>query len=412
MEQNTWLVLFLSLGLGLLVGLQREYASSKTAGIRTFPLITLLGTLCGLLAKEYSGWILVAGLLSVVGLLIMGFFQRPKTEWKGEGITTEMAVLIMYAVGAYLVFGEMAVAVVITGVVTVLLHFKTHLHGWVDKIGETDLRAIMQFVLISMVILPVLPDRTYDAYDSLNPRNIWLMVVLIVGISLTGYFLYKLVGDKAGVFLGGILGGLISSTATTLSYARLGKTVTATKLAAFVIVTASAVSLVRVMVEISLVAPSHVLTFLVPLGFELAAMVILVTIMFFQHRKEKSIMPVQHNPAQLKGAIIFALLYAAISFVSAFAKEKFGNEALYIVSVISGLTDLDAVTLSTAKMTEQNAIGASLGWRLVMVAALSNLVFKAGIAIVIGNRQLGRTVALLFGLLIACGLAIIFLWPS
>jgi uncharacterized membrane protein (DUF4010 family) len=412
MEYNTWLILFLSLGLGLLVGLQRESASSKTAGIRTFPLITLLGTLCGFLGKEFGGWVIVAGLIAVVGLLLMGFFQRPKTEWIGEGITTEVAVLIMYATGAYLVFGEMAVAVVVTGIVTVLLHFKTHLHGWVDKIGETDLRAVMQFVLITMVILPVLPDRTYDLYDSLNPRNIWLMVVLIVGISLTGYFLYKLVGDKAGVFLGGVLGGLISSTATTLSYSRLGKTETATKLAAFVIVTASGISLIRVMVEISLVAPSHVQAFLLPLGTELAAMVVLITIMFFQHRKEKSKMPVQHNPAQLKSAIVFALLYGVISFISAFVLDKFGNEALYGVSVISGLTDLDAVTLSTAKMTEQNMIEASLGWRLVMVAALSNLVFKAGIAIVIGNRQLGRTVGILFGLLIAFGLAIIFLWPS
>ncbi|HEV7782758.1 MAG TPA: MgtC/SapB family protein [Chitinophagaceae bacterium] len=411
MEHNTWLLIFLSLGLGLLVGLQRESADSKTAGIRTFPLITMLGTICGLLAKEFNGWILLAGLIAVTALLVIGFFQRPREQWEGGGITTEAAVLIMYATGAYLVFGELAIGVVVTGIVTLLLHFKTHLHGWVDKIGETDLRAIMQFVLISMVILPVLPDRTYDQYDSLNPRNIWLMVVLIVGISLTGYFLYKIVGQRAGVFLGGILGGLISSTATTISYSKLGKTATATRLAAFVIVTASGVSLARVMAEIGLVAPSHVQTFLFPLAFELAAMILLITVLFFQHRKEKSTMPVQQNPAQLKGAILFALLYALISFISALAKDKFGKEALYVVSVISGLTDLDAVTLSTAKMTEQKTIEASLGWRLIMVAALSNLVFKAGIAMVIGNRRLGRTVAILFGLLIGCGLAIIFLWP-
>ncbi len=412
MEYNTWLLLFLSLGLGLLVGLQRQSADSKTAGIRTFPLITLLGTICGLLAREFNGWILMAGLLAVTALLIITFFQRPKSEWEGGGITTEVAVLIMYATGAYLVFGELAIGVVVTGIVTLLLHFKTRLHGWVDRIGDKDLRAVMQFVLISMVILPVLPDRTYDQYGSLNPRNIWLMVVLIVGISLTGYFLYKIVGQRAGVFLGGILGGLISSTATTMSYSKLGKTVTSTSLAAFVIVTASGVSLVRVMAEISLVAPSHIETFLFPLGIELAAMVILIAILFFQHRKEKSTMPEQTNPAQLKGAIIFALLYGLISFLSAFVKNKFGNDALYAVSVVSGLTDLDAITLSTAKMTEQKTIEASLGWRLVMVAALSNLVFKAGIAIVIGGRQLGKTVAILFGLLILCGLALIFLWPS
>ena len=220
MEHNIWLLMFLSIALGLLVGFQRESSNSRTAGIRTFPLITLLGTVCGLSAKEYSAWIVVAGFLGVTALLIVGNLQKLKKEDKDSGITTEAAVLLMFAIGAFLPFGEMAVAVVLTGVITVLLHFKTTLHGWVDRIGEHDLRGIMQFVLISMVILPVLPNETYDNYEALNPRDIWLMVVLIVGIGLAGYFLYKIVGDKAGVLLGGILGGLISSTATTLAYAK------------------------------------------------------------------------------------------------------------------------------------------------------------------------------------------------
>src|SRR5688572_9979928 len=156
--ENIWALLFLSAALGLLVGLQRESSNSQTAGIRTFPLITLSGTVCGLLAKEFGGWILAAGLIAVVALLVMSNVQRIKSKQEGSGMTTEFAVLLMYAVGAYLVFGEPAPAVVITGVITVLLHFKTTLHSWVDKFGEHDLRAIMQFVIISMVILPVLPD--------------------------------------------------------------------------------------------------------------------------------------------------------------------------------------------------------------------------------------------------------------
>lgn len=123
-------------------------------------------------------------------------------------------------------------------------------------------------------------------------------------------------------------------------------------------------------------------------------------------------MPEQGNPAQLKSAIIFALLYSGISFISAMAKDKFGNDALYVVSILSGLTDLDAITLSTAKMTDQKSIEPSLGWRLVLVAALSNLVFKGGMAIVIGNRYLGKNILFLFGVLIIAGLAILFLWPG
>jgi len=413
MADNIWLLLFLSVALGLLVGLQRESSNSQTAGIRTFPLITLLGTVCGLLSKEFGGWILAAGFIAITTLLVLGNLQRIKNKQEDNGMTTEVAVVLMYAVGAYLVFGKPAPAVVLTGIITVLLHFKTTLHGWVDKFGQHDLQAIMQFVIISMVILPVLPDTTYDVYESLNPRNIWLMVVLIVGISLIGYFLYKFLGDKAGALLGGILGGLISSTATTLSYAKTAnRNITAAKLAVFVIMTASAVSMIRVIAEISVVAPRSFMAFIYPLATELLLMIILAGILFFSHRKEKAGLTEQHNPAELKGALIFALLYAAISFVSAFTLDRFGNQALYAVSVISGLTDLDAITLSTAKMTEEQSIEASLGWRLILVATMSNLLFKGIMAMTLGGGYLRKQLAFLFGILILGGLGILFLWPS
>lgn len=413
MQNDQWLILLLSLGLGLLVGMQRQFANSKTAGIRTFPLITLTGTFCGFLASEFDGWILAIGFLAIASLMVMANILRPKEDRGEIGMTTEIAALLMYAVGAYLVFGEQLIAIVVTGVITVLLHFKSTLHGWVGRFGENDLKAIMQFVLITMIILPVLPDKTYDQYESLNPKNIWLMVVLIVGISLVGYFIYKFIGSKAGVLLGGILGGLISSTATTISYSRMAqKTTTFTKLAAFVILTASAVSLVRVMIEISIVAPSSFKAFIFPLGALLLVMIILVFVLFFSNRKEKAEMPAQTNPAELKGALIFALLYGGISFISAFVKDNFGNQALYIVSVVSGLTDLDAITLSTAKMSEQKSIETSLGWRLILVATLSNLVFKGGMAIAMGNKQLGKVVASLFAILIVSGILIVLFWPT
>jgi uncharacterized membrane protein (DUF4010 family) len=412
-ENNLYLLLGLSLGMGLLVGLQREYASSKTAGIRTFPLITITGTVCGLLAKEFDVWILVAGFLGVISLLIIGSIQKIKDNQEGGGITTEAAVLLMFSLGAYLVFGEPIVAVVLTGVTTVLLHFKTSLHGWVNKIGEQDLRAVMQFVLITMVILPVLPNTTYDQYEVLNPRDIWLMVVLIVAISLSGYFAYKLLGDRIGALLGGILGGLISSTATTVSYSKIAaRNMTAGKFAAFVIITASAISLVRVLIEIRIVAPSSFMNLAFPLVAELAVMIILTGILSFKQRKGDFKMQDQKNPAELKSAITFGLLYAVISFLSAAAKDKFGIEGLYVVSILSGLTDMDAITLSTAKMAEQKTIDASLGWRLILIAFLANLVFKGGIAMVIAGKDFAKTITLLFGIAILTGLAILFIWPS
>lgn len=410
---SPWILIFLSIALGMLVGLQRESVDSKTAGIRTFPIVTLSGTLCGFLAEHYQVWVIAAGMIALAGLLVISNLGRIRSKEQDIGLTTEVAVLLMFALGAYLVKGDLAIAVVITGVVTVLLHFKSVLHGWVDRIGSKNLMGIMQFVLISMVILPVLPNETYDAYDSFNPRETWLMVVLIVGISLAGYFIYKLWGDKAGVLLGGILGGIISSTATTLSYAKKAKQSPGTvPLAAFVLVTATAVSLCRVMVEITVVAPREAGALLMPIALELAAMVVLVVILFIQNRKTKNTMPEQGNPAQLKSAIIFALLYAAVRFISEAAKQELGNDALYAVSFISGLTDLDAITLSTARMTNLGEIEASLGWRLILLAMVSNLIFKAGLAYVWGGRVLGHRVALLFGLLAVVAALLFFLWPG
>jgi uncharacterized membrane protein (DUF4010 family) len=413
MEESIWYLIFISLGLGLLVGLERQSVDSKTAGIRTFPMVTLMGTVCGLLGITYGGWVIAAGFLAVTAVLVVSNIHRMRMNDDSPGMTTEIAVLLMYSIGVFLVQKNYPVAIVMTGVITVLLHFKTTIHGWVDRIGEKDLLGIMQFILISMVILPILPNQSYDRYDSLNPRETWLMVVLIVGISLVGYFLYKIFGGKAGVLLGGILGGLISSTATTLSYAKKAAAGQgAEKLAAFVILTASAVSMIRVLVEVSVVAPSSFRQIAIPLAAELAVMVLLVAILFLRHRKESNEMPEQGNPAQLKSAVTFALLYAAVRFITAAVQTEFGNEALYIVSIVSGLTDMDAITLSTARMAESGEIEDSLAWRLILIATMANLVFKGGMALVLGGRALGKLVLILFGILIAAGLVIFFTWPS
>ena len=289
MLESNWYLLFISIGLGLIVGLERESADSKTAGIRTFPMVTLMGTVSGLLAQVYGGWTIAAGLICVTAVLVISNIHRMRLKDESPGMTTEIAVLLMYVIGVYLVEKNYPLAVVVTGVVVVLLHFKTTIHRWVDRIGQKDLVGIMQFILISMVILPILPDQSYDKYESLNPKEIWWMVVLIVGISLVGYFVYKIFGGKAGGLLGGILGGLISSTATTLSYAkRAASGGGAVKLAAFVILTASAVSMIRVLVEVSVVAPGSFQQIAVPLGAELALMIVLIVLLFFRHRNEKN----------------------------------------------------------------------------------------------------------------------------
>jgi uncharacterized membrane protein (DUF4010 family) len=193
--------LAVAFGLGLLLGLQRERVESSIGGIRTFPLIALFGTICALLGKTFGGWVVAAGLLALVSIVVYSNFAKMKSGDIDPGMTTEVAALLLYGLGAYVVIGSMIVAVVVGGAMAVLLQFKKPLHALAGAIGERDMRAIMQFVLLSLVILPVLPHQDFGPYGVWNPFQIWLMVVLIVGISLTGYIAYKFLGAQRRTLL-------------------------------------------------------------------------------------------------------------------------------------------------------------------------------------------------------------------
>ncbi|AKD02068.1 DUF4010 domain-containing protein [Pontibacter korlensis] len=414
MELELFQTLGISLGLGLLVGLQRQHDQSELAGIRTFPLITMFGTISAYLAQDFGGWVVAAGLLSLAGLVVVANLMRSKGPYVDVGLTTEAAALLMYAIGAYLALGSGTVAVAVGATVAVLLHLKDTLHNLISRIGQRDLKAIMQFVVISLVILPVLPDDTYGPYNVLNPYNIWLMVVLIVGIGLSGYFAYKIFGQKAGTLLGGILGGLISSTATTVSYARRTKdsSNTSSNLATLVIFTASAVSFARIITEVAVVAPGTVATVAPPLAAVLLLMLLLGAVMYFFKRDETDKMPEQENPAQLKMALVFGAIYAAVILATSFAKEQLGSSGLYMVAIVSGLTDVDAITLSTSRLMQTGNLELNNGWRLILVAALSNLVFKAVLVGLLGNRSAFSRIAVLFGIVLVAGLLVLWLWPE
>jgi uncharacterized membrane protein (DUF4010 family) len=295
------------------------------------------------------------------------------------------------------------------GGAAVLLHFKGQLHGAVARLSDKDLRAIMQFALISLVILPVLPNRAYGPYEVLNPRNIWWMVVLIVGISLSGYIVYKFFGEKAGLLMGGVLGGLISSTATTVSYSRrTARDHDSVRSAAIVIAVASAIVFARVILEIAAVAPSFLAIAVWPLAAMMLAMAISACAIWFWGRGKAEAMPEQENPSQLKSALVFSLLYAIILLAIAFIRERYGSEGLYLVAGLSGLTDVDAITLSTSQMVNLNRITADQGWRVIIVATMSNLVFKAFMVATLGHRKLLGRVSGPFGLAMAVGILLLF----
>ena len=348
----------LALLLGLLVGLQREHAVSGIAGMRTFPLITLLGTVTAVLAKEFGGWIVAAGLLGIAALIAVHSPKVVRQPTNG-GTTTDVAMLLMYAVGDLLVVAPIGVAVAVGGAVAVLLQFKPELHGFAKQLGDQDLRAIMQFVLITCIILPVLPQRTialfpdppYGQLNVFNPFEIWLMVVLIVGMSLGGYILYKFLGQNAGTLFGGILGGAISSTATTVSYARMVRSDPAyARSATIVVLIASTVSCLRVLVAVAVVSQKFLVTVAAPLLVLTILTLAPSVVLWFRSRSEPGRMPTQENPSSYGRPWCSASCTRACCCAGG-GQSLVGDRGLYAVAGLSGLTEMDAITLSTARLS-------------------------------------------------------------
>lgn len=401
---DTFSRLAIALGLGLLLGLQRQRTDARLAGFRTFPVVALWGAMCGLLARDFGGWVLLGGMLGLALVLIGANLPLLRVAEPSPGVTTEAALLVMFAVGGYVMVGSPAVAIAVGGAVALLLHLKPQMHSLAAKIGDRDFRAIMQFALISLVILPVLPDQTFGPLQVLNPFRIWLMVVLIVGISLGGYVAYRFAGDRAGAWATGILGGLISSTATTVSLARRSREAPASARGfAFVVLIASAVVFVRIAILVGATAPGFLRALALPMASLFLLLCALGWLEWVRAPAGTTSAPEQTNPTELVPAILFGALYAVVLFAFAAANAHFGRGGLYSTAVVSGLTDMDAITLSVTQLVMRGELDEGTGWRLVVVAAIANLVFKTGVIAVLGDRQLLVRAGRGFGLVVFAG---------
>lgn len=401
----------LALALGLLVGLQREWVEEKPLGLRSFTLITLIGALIGLYAEDAGLWIVAVGLI-VVTLAIFVHTILLAREESVAGMTTELAGIAMYLVGAMTTTGYPITAVVLTGVVTLLLHWKVPLHALTRRIAPEEFQAVARFVLVTLVVLPILPDRTFGPFDVLNPFHIWLMVVLIVGLNLAGYFALKVTRGRRGALLGGVLGGLVSSTATTVSYSGRSRADPAmAPIATIAILIASALVYVRILVEILAVAPGLLGDLAGPVlaFFGLFALVAAGLIGFGGGGPPAEVKT--GNPAELSTALVFAAIYTVVVFLSAAVSERFGEAMLYPVAVLSGLTDVDAITLSVGHLFQSDRISSDTAWRVIFVASLANLLFKAGVVATLGGPGLRRRLLPIFAGLMAAGVLIAVYWP-
>lgn len=389
----------LSLGVGLLMGLERERHPSSRAGLRTFALTALLGTICALLAeRSASPWIMAAGLIVIGAMMVSAYQSQP--DRNDPGTTSVVALLLAYGFGAMIWYQEQTLAVMLAILTTILLYFKAELHLMTQKLTRRDLISMLQFGVLSLVILPILPQQGFGPYAALNPYQIWWMVVLISGLSLAGYATLRIIGQQHGAPIIGLLGGLASSTATTLVYSRhVRATPDLLRLSMVVILTANLVVLIRLGLLALMLQPGLLPHLLFPLGGGLLLGLVAIgwawrTLGSRQGMPETALE--LHNPAEIRTALTFGFIYAAVLVLSAWLSDIAGSQGLYAISLISGLTDVDAITLSSLRLYGMGKLPVNETVNSIVIAFLANLVFKLGVVLSVAGPALGRRIGLGF----------------
>lgn len=385
----------ISIAIGLLIGLERERHPGAKAGLRTFALVALLAAVLAYLGDVLgTPWMLIAG-LAVVGGMIVAAYARAEA-YSEPGTTTVVALLICFGLSAMVWYGQGRTAIMLTVVTVILLYFKAELRGLTRRLTRRDLISILQFAVLTLVVLPILPDQNYGRYGVLNPHQIWLVVVLISGISLIGYIALRIVGQRYGAPLLGFLGGLVSSTATTLVYARHARDqVEIRTLSVFVIVIANVVVLIRLAVLCAVFSPAMMRTLgpILASGF-LAGTAALIYLWRRDSTAGEPPIPDIKNPTELQAALSFAVVFAVVVFLSAWLSDIAGVKGLYALALVSGLTDVDAITMSVLRLFNIEQQGPQQVATAIVLAIVSNIAFKLGLVLTAGGKTLFRRCAL------------------
>jgi len=415
MELNTAWEFGSALGLGMLIGMERQRTRGESevfAGVRTFSLVALFGSI-SVYASELSGlpWLLGLIFISVMAVVVTSY---QVTSRKGEiGATTEISVLITFFVGCICAWGEVGIAGAITVVSMLLLSLKGWLHDLAKRIEPSDVEATLKFAIITLIVLPLVPNTNFgpEGLEVINPYKTWLMVVLIAGLNFVGYILVKVLGKEHGFGLTGLLGGLVSSTAVTLGFSQRSRVEPAlTSVLALAIVLAWTVMYFRVVIEVGVV--NFALAKSLTLGMLLMGAVSLVICLLLWRKgrsKETAEVESGHNPFELGDAIKFGLLFAVVIFVASAAQAYFGNTGLYLAGALAGLSDVDAIALSMASLAQQDPSSSGAAARTVVIAVISNTMVKCGMAIWLGAPSMRRIMVPITAALALSGVGAAFL---
>lgn len=381
-----------SLAIGLLVGCERGWqdrdlpSGSRTAGIRTFGLAGVLGGLAGYIQLR-SGPIVPAVLLLLFGTAIIGFKLREAEKDEDYGVTTTIASFVVVGLGNAAVIGDLRIAAAGAVAVTAILAAKRSLHGFLQRLSWLELRAALILLAMTLIALPLLPNRTVDRWNVLNPFAMWLMTITIPAVSFAGYVAIRLAGPHRGVLFAGGAGGLVSSTALTLSFARFAKDAprSAQELASGALL-AGGLSLIRVVVIGGALSPG----LFYPLALSLTPAVLVLfffcAVIFYRSGGKGTARGIEMtNPFELREVLRFGILLSAITLVSKIAVESSGQSTIFAVAAASGLVDLDAITVATARLSGKS-VEAAIATAAILTAVTVNLLTKLVLAFAAGGR--------------------------
>jgi len=407
--------LLVSGSLGALIGLERQWERQVgragqrdqrvPAGLRTFTLWAMLGTVCAHLSKNGHPYLFAAGLVAVS--IWLGIFLHFRTRDKvGAGFTTAATGLLTYLLGGLVVAGEARAALVLTVAVLLLLAGKPSLHSLSKNFTPEDARMALQFLAVTGAVLPLVPDRDFGPMGAFNPRSIWLMVVMVSGLGFVGYIAVRWFGASRGIALAGFAGGLASSTATTLGMSKMSRErPDLAEDCTLALVIACTIMLWRVEVLVLAVSP--------PLALAVLPDFLLMSLpgaVFAGRRLWRGSGPTAaateyRNPLSLRIALQFGALYAVVVCFVKIATVWFGDAGLLVVSFFSGLTDLDAIALSLSNLLRDSQVPVALAMQGVVLGAVANSLLKAALAASLGDRVLRRNSLLVLGTTAVLGLA-------
>ncbi len=414
-QKDFFIRLSVATGIGFLIGLEREHTAINNneeafAGTRTFVFVVLSGFLGAMMHFLFTPWIFIGILLAVVSFIAISYWI---TSSKGDiGGTTEFSALLAFLLGGLTFLGYLELSLMVTVIAMVLLSSKVKLQTIIGKITEEEMYALVRFVVLALLILPFLPDQGIGPFGVINPQEIGWIIVLTSGLGFLGYLLIKFLGHDRGIVLTGIIGGLVSSTMVTWIFAKKSKDApTLSPHCATAILAASSIMIIRVLIWVFIFNTALAPGLYLPVGLIFLAGMGATLFLHFRKNDQLAVdtsLPAG-KPLNMQSALTFGVIYTLIILLVSYTHEYFGQSGMYISSVIAGLTDIDAITISVSKLAG-NSLTMDIARNAIILATISNTVIKIGIALWAGSGELKRYIYIGYGaIFIAALVALIFL---